>query len=217
MAAAGRTPDPIGEANRADADRLAEGRLSDDALVAAVAAGDDGALSVLYDRHGRIAFSLAYRLLGERGAAEDATQEAFLSLWRHAGRFRPERGAVRSWLLTIVHHAAIDRRRGRHRWEAGAMPLDDIAFSLTAGDGDTFAAVAADLTAGRIRDAVAGLPDEQREAIELAYFGGLSHGEIAERTSVPLGTVKGRMRLGLSKLRSALIDEAPLGATEGGR
>jgi RNA polymerase sigma factor (sigma-70 family) len=176
----------------------------DDALLAAVGRRDDRALAALYDRHGQIAFGVAYRVLGERGAAEDAVQEAFLSVWRHADRFQPERGTARAWLLTIVHHAAIDRRRGRHRREQGDVPIDDVAFGLAGGEEDPFATVAAGIEAERVRRALQDLPGEQRRAIELAFFAGLTHQEVAERTGEPLGTIKGRMRLGLRKLRGLL-------------
>ncbi|CAA9582805.1 MAG: RNA polymerase ECF-type sigma factor [uncultured Thermomicrobiales bacterium] len=176
----------------------------DDALLGAIKDRDDGALAALYDRYGRPAYGLAYRILGERGAAEDAVQEAFLSVWRHAARFAPERGSARSWLMTIVHHAAIDRRRGRRGREQGDLPLDDVAFGLAGKGDDPFAVAAAGLDAERIRQAMAALPREQQRAIELAFFGGLTHQEVAERTGEPLGTVKGRMRLGLRKLRVLL-------------
>jgi RNA polymerase sigma-70 factor, ECF subfamily len=178
----------------------------DAALVAAIGRRDEAALAALYDRYGRLAFALAYRLLADRGSAEDVVQDAFLAVWRHAERYRPERGAPRAWLMTIVHHAAIDRRRGRHKRELGDVPLDDVAFALEADERDAFEAVAEGIEAERVRRALGELPPEQREAIELAYFGGLTHQEIAERTGAPLGTIKGRMRLGLGKLRARLLD-----------
>ena len=176
----------------------------DDALLAAIQWRDGAALAALYDRHGRLAFGVAYRILGERGAAEEVVQEAFLAVWRHADRYRPERGAARAWLLTIVHHAAIDRRRGRHKRELTDVPLADVAFGLESGTEDAFAVVAAGIEAERVRRALAELPPEQRQAIDLAFFGGLTHQEVAEHTGEPLGTVKGRMRLGLRKLRVLL-------------
>lgn len=185
---------------------------SDESVVAAIGRRDDGALAALYDRYGRVAFALAYRVLGERGAAEDVVQEAFLSVWRYADRYRPERGVPRAWLMTIVHHAAIDRHRGRYKREQGAVPLDDVAFALESDGQDAFDAVAEGIDAERIREAVGSLPREQQEAIELAFFGGLTHQEISERTGTPLGTIKGRMRLGLGKLRTRLTETGEIAA-----
>ncbi len=183
-------------------------RHSDDALLVAIQRRDEAALAELYDRHGRLAFGLAYRILGERGVAEDVVQEAFLAVWRRAGSYHPERGNARSWLMAIVHNAAIDRRRGRYKRELTDVGLDDIAFRLETDAEDTFAIVAQGIAAEEVRAAVATLPAEQRQAIELAYFGGLTHQEIAERTAAPLGTVKSRMRLGLHKLRGMLTEGA---------
>jgi len=198
------------------ADRPPATEDPDAALLRALSGGDGAALAALYDRHGRIAFAVAYRVLGERGAAEDAVQDAFLSVWRNAGRYRPDRGSVRSWLLTIARNAAVDRRRGRHRRDAMTATLDDVAFGLEAATDDPFLTVAAGLEATAVRSAMASLPDEQRRAIELAYFGGLTHQEVADRTGEPLGTVKGRLRLGLQKLRAALTPP-PTAAGAGAR
>lgn len=173
---------------------------SDADLLTAIQRRDDGALAELYDRHGAVAHGVAYRILGERSAAEDVVQEAFLSAWRHAAGYRPERGSARAWLLTIVHHAAIDRHRRRHKREGTDVPLDDVAFGLASRGDDPFTAAASGIEAEQVRGALAGLPGEQRRAIELAFFGGLTHQEVAERTGEPLGTIKGRMRLGLKKL-----------------
>ena len=181
-------------------------RASDEAVLLAIQRRDDAALAELYDRYGRLAFGLAYRVVGERGGAEDVVQEAFLSVWRHAARYRPERGGARSWLLAIVHNAAIDRRRGRFKRELSDVELDSVAFALETDAEDTFVVVAAGIRAEQVREALTALPLEQRQAIELAYFGGLTHQEIAERTGTPLGTVKSRMRLGLLKLRTLLAD-----------
>jgi len=196
--------DAVGRSEGVPGPPLAGAEPSDDSLLGAIRGRDDGALAALYDRHGRVAYGLAYRILGERGAAEDAVQEAFLSVWRHADRFTPERGSARAWLLTIVHHAAIDRRRGRRKRELGDVPLDAVAFGLEGNGEDPFAIAAAGFEAERVRRAMAELPREQQRAIELAFFGGLTHQEVAARTGEPLGTVKGRMRLGLRKLRVLL-------------
>jgi RNA polymerase sigma-70 factor (ECF subfamily) len=170
----------------------------------AIRAGDDAALGTLYDRYGRLAFGVAYRVLEERGAAEDAVQDAFLAVWQRATSYHQERGSVRGWLLTIARNAAIDRRRGRHAWALSDTPLDDVAFRLTTEAEDPFATAVAAVDAEQVRQALAALPSEQRQVIELAYDGGLTHHEIADRVGIPLGTVKGRVRLGLQRLRQLL-------------
>ncbi len=176
----------------------------DAALLQGIVRQEPAALMALYDRYGRLAFGLAYRTLGDAGIAEEAVQDAFMLVWRRAGTFDPSRGSgVRAWLLTIVHHKAIDLRRRHGR----ATTMDDIdqAESVLAAP-DVWQAVGQHLDRDRVRAAVAALPNEQQQAIELAYFDGLSHREIAERTGAPLGTIKGRMRLGLRKLAEALAD-----------
>jgi RNA polymerase sigma-70 factor (ECF subfamily) len=176
----------------------------DDALLIAIQARDDAALGELYDRYGRLALGVAYRILGERGVAEDVVQEAFLNVWRKASGYQPGRGSVRTWLLTIVHNLAIDRRRGRHRREMTDVQIDEVEYSLGSDDEELFSTVSGAIEAEQVRRAIAELPAEQRQPIVLAYFGGLTHQEIAEQTGTPLGTVKSRMRLGLQKLRTAL-------------
>ena len=185
---------------------------SDEAVLAAIGRCEEAALAALYDRYGRPAFGLAYRVLGERGVAEDVVQEAFLAVWRHADRYRPERGSPRAWLMTIVHHAAIDRRRGRHKREQTDVRLDDVEFALETGAGDPFAAVAEGIAASQVRTVLAGLPPEQREAIELAYFGGHTYRQVAVMLEAPEGTVKSRIRSGLRRLRKDLA-EAGVGVT----
>jgi RNA polymerase sigma-70 factor (ECF subfamily) len=182
---------------------------TDEMLLAAIGSGDTEALGLLYDRYNRLAIAVAYRVLGDHIAAEDTIQDAFLSVWRRVVSFDPQRGSARGWVLTIVRNAAVDRRRGRHARALHDATLDDVTFRLATDGEETYAAVAASVEATRVRDALALLPSEQREAIELAYFGGLTHQEIAERTGAALGTVKGRMRLGLHKLRVALADVLP--------
>jgi RNA polymerase sigma-70 factor (ECF subfamily) len=191
---------------------MADPDVGDDQLIAAVTRGEHPALLALYDRHGRMAYGLAYRILGEAGAAEEAVQDAYLRVWRRAATFDPSRGGVRSWLLTIVHHCAIDLLRKR----AGSPPvvagLDEIAERQAAPD--AWSDVAGRLDQERVREAVATLPGEQRRAIEMAYFEGLTHREIAERDGLPLGTVKGRMRLGLRRLYGLLAEPGVEGAVE---
>ena len=184
----------------------------DETLLARIAGGDSSALGELYDRYARIAIAVAYRVLGEHGAAEDVVQEAFLAIWRRVDSFDASRGTARSWLLTIVRNGAVDRRRGRHARTLQDATLDDVAFRLATPGEETFDTVATSVEAERVRNALATLPPDQREAIELAYFGGLTHQEIAQRTGTPLGTIKGRMRLGLHKLRASLDDLLPPGS-----
>jgi RNA polymerase sigma-70 factor, ECF subfamily len=176
----------------------------DDALLIAIQERNDAALGELYDRYGRLALGVAYRILGERGVAEDVVQEAFLNVWRKATGYQPGRGSVRTWLLTIVHNLAIDRRRGRYRREMTDVQIDEVEYALGTDDGDLFSTVTGAIEADQVRQAIANLPPDQRQPIVLAYFAGLTHQEIAEQTGTPLGTVKSRMRLGLQKLRSAL-------------
>jgi RNA polymerase sigma-70 factor, ECF subfamily len=185
------------------AQRTAVGRSARDARANEFACGTS--LEALYAEHRGAAFALAFRMLGERGLAEDAVQEAFLNIWRQGGTEDTARGTARAWLLTIVHHRAIDLMRGR-RAKAGADTVIDAAVPLPSGE-DTWATVAEHLESDRIHEAIATLPREQRQVIELSYFGGLTNAEIATRIGVPLGTVKGRLRLALEKLRCVLMQE----------
>ena len=179
----------------------------DNELITAIAHGDHPALLALYDRYGRIACGLAYRILGDAGAAEEAVQDAYLRVWRRAATFDALRGGVRSWLLTIVHHCAIDLLRRR----AGAPPVvvdfDELADRRSVPD--AWSEVSARIESERVRTAVETLPGEQRRAIEMAFFDGLTHREIAERDGLPLGTVKGRLRLGLRRLSGLLAEPVP--------
>jgi len=176
-----------------------------------LAGGDLGALDRLYDQYGAMAFSIAYRITGDRSAAEDVVQDAFLGAWRNAGRYAEARGSVRTWLLSIVHHRAIDAVRRRR--PTVELPDAEAVLPDTLTLPDTWGDVELRLNRDAVRDALTRLSEVQREAIELAYFGGLTQMEIAERTGVPLGTVKGRMRLGLQGLRAVLL---PPDAGEGG-
>ncbi len=168
-----------------------------------IADKDPEAFEVFYDRHGGVAYSLAYRIVGEKGAAEDVVQEAFISIWRSGARYDRRRGSVRSWSLGVVRNRAIDLLRSK----AGRTPLDfddDSALELRQASEQTEGEVLMQETANEVRGAIGGLPGEQSKVIELAYFGGFSHSEIAKMLGVPLGTVKGRMRLGLEKMRGEL-------------
>ena len=172
----------------------------DAALVEALAARDLGALSALYDRYGRIAYTLAYRILGEPEGAEDVVQDAFLAAWRGAGTYRRERGNARSWLLSIVHHRAVDVLRRRTAFRPA--PLE--AADHTPSELDTADEAARNVERGTVRAALETLPEAQRRTLELAYFGGYTQSELAQLMGVPLGTVKGRMRIGIQKMRRVL-------------
>jgi RNA polymerase sigma-70 factor (ECF subfamily) len=176
---------------------------ADEDLMQLVRRGDADAFGVVYDRHASSAYSLAYRMMGSRSVAEDVTQEAFLSAWRSGARYDRGRGSVRTWLLGIVHNRAIDAmRRGKVR----DFPRvdDETAAERLEADERTDMEVARRDEAATIRAAIGTLPSEQSQVIELAYFGGFTHTEIASMLKAPVGTVKGRMRLGLKKLRDEL-------------
>ena len=172
-----------------------------------VAAGDARAFEVIYERHSTAVFSLAYRICGVRSTAEEIAQEAFLAIWRSGARYDRTRGSVRTWLLGIVHNRAIDmlRRTTVHERQRASDEL--AAESLEAAD-RTDVEVARREAARSVRALIDELPGEQRRVIELAYFAGFTHEEIAEILNAPLGTVKGRMRLALDKMRSSLSTEA---------
>jgi RNA polymerase sigma factor (sigma-70 family) len=177
--------------------------LADTDLVAQLAAGSQEALAELYDRYGRLAYSVALRVLGDQGRAEDAVQETFLKIWNHASSFDVRRGSLRTWLLTSVRNRSVDYLRGR-----GAHERQEVELQPALVEGgprsDPWREVSLSLERSAVREAMSNLPAEQRQAVELAYFGGYSHREIADMTSVPLSTVKGRMRLALEKLSSYL-------------
>jgi len=181
-------------------------RLADEELAALVDAKDPAAFEVFYDRHGGAAYSLAHRIVGDRQLAEDVIQEAFLSIWRSSARYDPARGSVRSWTLGVVRNRAIDALR-RASGPAPKLDLDDAALleARAAPERTESEAIRRD-AAERVRGAVAKLPPEQSEVITLAFFGGFSHSEIASMLGAPLGTIKGRMRLGLEKLQEALAE-----------
>jgi RNA polymerase sigma-70 factor (ECF subfamily) len=181
--------------------------LADEEVMQLVQHGDARAFELLYDRHGGAAFSLAYRMSGDRVAAEDIAQEAFLSIWRSRLRYQPERGSVRTWVLGVVHNRAIDSLRRNLVHERRRSALELVEERQQAPELTEVEAVRRD-EARQVRSALEGLPEEQRRAIELAYFGGFSQSEIAQMLDMPLGTVKGRMRLGLDKMRRELAGVA---------
>jgi RNA polymerase sigma-70 factor (ECF subfamily) len=181
-------------------------RLADEELMPLIGEKDPEAFEVFYDRHGGVAYSLAYRIVGEKAAAEDVIQEAFISIWRSGARFDRARGSVRSWMLSIVRNRAIDTLRSR----AGKAPKltfdDDAILEQRPAEELTEDEAMRRETATEIRGALGELPGEQSKVIELAYFGGFSQSEISRMLGVPLGTVKGRMRLGLEKIRGELAE-----------
>lgn len=181
-------------------------RLADEELMPLIGAKDPAAFEVFYDRHGGAAYSLAYRIVGEKAAAEDVTQEAFISIWRSGARFDATRGSVRSWMLSIVRNRAIDLLRSK-AGKAPKLTFDDDAILEQRPSGElTEDEALRRETANEVRGALHQLPGDQSKVIELAYFGGFSHSEIARMLGVPLGTVKGRMRLGLEKIRGELAE-----------
>ena len=176
---------------------------ADRAVLVRLAEGELDALEDLYDRYKTMAYSIAYRITNDASLAEDVVQEAFLGVWRNATRYVEGRGSVKTWLLAIVHHRAIDAVR-RRRPTSELPETADTAVPAALTLPDVWAEVSAGLDAETVRAAVKSFSDVQREAIELAYFGGLTQQEIAAQTDTPLGTVKSRMRLGLLAMRRSL-------------
>jgi RNA polymerase sigma-70 factor (ECF subfamily) len=187
--------------------------LEDVTLARALASGEMAALDQLYQAYRPIAFAVAYALLQDACAAEDAVHDAFFRAWRNAASYQQARGSLRSWLLTIVRNTAIDQLRARGVAIRHQPRLQREAIAESDDDVSTTVSAAADAT--RLRNALQALPTAQRQALELAFFAGLTHGEIAARTGAPLGTVKGRVRLGLRRLRHDLADLSPEMMSEG--
>lgn len=177
--------------------------LTDEDLIARARKGDPLAFEVIFDRHAGAAFSLAYRMCGRRALAEDVVQDAFLSIWRTGMRYDDSKGSVRAWVLGAVRYKAIDAFRQDTAKTSRDVHDEPAAERLPAGE-LTEVEIERREDAARVRGALADLPGEQRHVIELAYFGGFTHTEIAGLLEVPAGTVKGRMRLGLQKLRLLL-------------
>lgn len=186
-----RTPNPVDDLDRDVLARIAQGQLD--------------AVEELYERYRTVAYSIALRITSEPSTAEDVVQEAFLGAWRNAARYTESRASVRTWLLAIVHHRAIDAVRRRR--PTTELPEFDAVPPPAMWVPDVWGEVSGRLDQGTVRAALAELSDVQREALELAYFGGLTQQEIALRTGTPLGTVKSRMRLGLLSLRRILTGQ----------
>ncbi|HEX6509146.1 MAG TPA: sigma-70 family RNA polymerase sigma factor [Chloroflexota bacterium] len=181
-----------------------EARRTDGKLASKLARREVDALAELYDRYGGLAYSVAMRILGDAGRAEDVVQESFLKVWNGMDRFDPARGDLRGWLLTSVRNRSVDHLRGRAGHERQEMSLASDVPAPSSGQ-DPWQAVAASLQSDAVREALDTLPSEQRQVVELAYFGGYSGREIGAIACVPLSTVKGRMRLALEKLHSYLL------------
>ena len=171
-------------------------------LAAGLRRREPSAMEVLYDRLSRQAFGLAYRIMGDGQSAEDVVQEAFLTVWRQADRLDAARGKLSSFVLTLVHHKAIDALRTKRGQLTRQVPVD--VAEIEKADADVSESVLQSLSRDEVRSALAAVPEDQRRAIEMAYFDGLTHVEIAEALELPLGTVKSRLRLGLEKMRTVL-------------
>ncbi len=179
--------------------------LSDEALLNAIADGAVWAMDSLYERYSRILYSLAYRMVADHQVAEDLLQDSFLAVWRRATSFSPQTGAARSWLVSILHHRAIDYlRRVRRRSTIQEAPLEEIELDEATASPDVWDEAWRSVQSSQVRAALMKIPTEQRVVIELAYFQGWTHTEIADGIQIPLGTVKARMRLGLNHLKRLL-------------
>lgn len=184
--------------------------LADEDLMQLVRKGDADAFELVYERHATVAFSLAYRITGTRNVAEDVVQEAFLSLWRSSARYDRQRGSVRTWVVGIVHNRAIDVLRRSLVHERRRASDEGLEERFESGERVDVEVARRD-EAREVRSAIDTLPADQGKVIELAYFGGFSHSEIASLLEAPIGTVKGRMRLGLEKLRLNLAGQVGTG------
>ena len=179
--------------------------LSDEALINALAEEAEWAMEPLYERYNRVLYSLAYRMVADHQVAEDLLQDAFLSVWRRATSYSPQSGSVRSWLISIVHHRTIDYLRTvRRRAGLKEVTWEEVEQDERTAFPDVWEEALRSVQSGQLRAALMNIPSEQRMVIELAYFQGWTHSEIAEGCEIPLGTVKARMRLGLSHLRLQL-------------
>ena len=186
--------------------------LTDEVLLQLLQVGNESALGALYDRYGKSAYSLAFRMLGDVHAAEDAVQEAFINIWRRAGSFSTARGTARTWIMAVVHHRSIDIGRKRRGIAPRELPLD--FERLPEDPSDTWSEVSNTLDGELLKRCLKLIPEDQRIAIELAYFEGYTQREISELKGIPLGTVKGRIRIGMAKLRKILQELGLGGSTD---
>ena len=192
----------------ASAKVLAKPEPTDEYLISAICKGEESAIEVLYERYHRYAYSLAYRILRDQVASEDIVQDAFLSIWRKASSYQAQNGSVQSWIQAIVRHRAIDKVRASAHREYQWTPLQaDNEQDPPSEQPDVWEQAWQSEQHRIIREVMLQIPSEQRMVIELAYFGGLTHAEISEQCHIPLGTVKGRMRLGLQKMKSLLAEQ----------
>ncbi len=185
---------------------ITAGAVTDEALLESIAAGEQSALSELYDRYQGLMYGMATRITGDPTQAQDVVQDAFVGVWRNAGRYMSTRASARTWILSIAHHRAVDAVRRRR--PTSELPEPEMTPPASLVSPDVWPEVARRLDTDTVREALARLPAAQREAIELAYFAGLTQQEIAARTEAPLGTVKSRVRLGLLQLRRVLDGDA---------
>jgi RNA polymerase sigma-70 factor (ECF subfamily) len=186
------------------------GQEADAEIVVPLREGRPEAIEVMYDRYAGLAYGLALRILGDPGRAEDVVQEVLISVWRKPNSYDSARGSFRTWLMTLVRNRAIDNLRGHWRRQGGDVELGDDLQDLS-GHADPWPAVALSLERDVVREALAALPVDQRRAVEMAHYGGFSHSEIAERLGLPLGTVKGRLRLAMEKMHSFLTARGVVG------
>ena len=190
-------------------DAESQNEPSDEALLNAIAGGAVWAMESLYQRYSRILYSLAYRMVADHQVAEDLLQDAFLAVWRRATSYSPQAGAARSWLISILHHRTIDYlRRVRRRSTIQEAPLEELDLHENIAYPDAWDAAWQSVKSSHVRAALMKIPTEQRLVIELAYFQGWTHSEIAAGTQIPLGTIKARMRLGLLNLKQILIEKS---------
>jgi RNA polymerase sigma-70 factor (ECF subfamily) len=182
---------------------------SDAELLAAMAQKQDGALAALYDRYATVLYSLALKILNDSERAQDVVHEAFLTAWRKAGMYRESRGNVASWLIVLCRNLAIDQYRAKMRLASRRVELETAMEYLTSIEDDPAVMAVASDEVRHLREALALLPSEQKQVIEMAYFQGLSQTEIAAATQIPLGTIKTRTRQALLKLREALANIRP--------
>jgi RNA polymerase sigma-70 factor, ECF subfamily len=191
----------------ASAGVLVKPELNDEQLIAAICKGEESAIEALYERYSRYAYALAYRILRDPGASEDIVQDAFLSVWRKASSYQAQNGSVQSWIQAIVRHRAIDKIRASAHRDYQWTPLQvDNEQDPPSEQPDVWEQAWQSEQHRIIREVMEQIPREQRMVIELAYFGGFTHAEISEQLEIPLGTVKGRMRLGLQKMKTLLAE-----------